>query len=299
MVMPIIIGLPGVGKSEVNRALAERLNCKIISTENEFRTLRAIGANDDHPEAVVINLFLKKVYEDFVVKGKMTPYKFARLMRACEIDKNDLTQKNSFHTDKVLYSFGMDVFRTFEAVVNKWLYDQGHFAGKLPDVSAFALANPDTRRIFSAQNDFVPVLLNADHERIVNNLMTGFDQYVELSLDAKQSVPVRDDYDQIGLKALYEAVEHVDETESDLYYAAMCAGATREYSLMAAWTEANSQARDVVRSAFSYHAMQHRMQCLPSLRAAAKMTIDMNDESGGQAAVTRAVDRIVRELNLG
>lgn len=299
MVMPIIIGLPGVGKSEVNRALAQRLDVRIISTEQEFRRLRSIGANDDNPDSAHINAFIKQVYYDFVITGKMTPFQFARLRRVCNIDKDDLKQGNKFHKKDILYSFGMDVFRTFENVVIKAMFDQEYYSQGLREVPEYAFTRPEIRKIFEAQSDFVPVLLNADHEVIVDKLMADFDQHVELSLKAQNIINVRGDYDLIGREAFSQTVESLQDDANSLYLGSLCAGATRDFSLITAWLEASSEARNLVRESISKHAMEQREQYLPSLHLAAKVTIDMNGAAGGQIPVDETVDRIMRELNLG
>jgi len=210
MRMPLIIGLPGVGKSEVNGILSRKLNAPIITTDEEFRRYRAVPINDNRPDDVVIKLFLSQVREDFVQTGKMAEGTYADLVDKCRKNPADAEGRNSFYPSDVARSFGEDVFRTFEWVMNKFLDEAGEFKGRIVDVSSSSALYSQNHEIFTPDK-YAVVHLTAPDEVILDNLAEGFRRHQKLSRERGQLVPVRGAYD----KAARDAVDKANDDDSD------------------------------------------------------------------------------------
>ena len=62
---PILIGLPGAGKSTLTRILAHKLNKNIVSTDALFRIYRAIPANSPKEGSEIMRRFLTRAKTEF------------------------------------------------------------------------------------------------------------------------------------------------------------------------------------------------------------------------------------------
>lgn len=211
MRMPLIVGLPGVGKSEVNDLLSDMLGVEIISTDHKFRELRAVPINDNRgDDAAVMETFLVQVRTDFVNAGRMNERQYAQLVAACERDPKDAKGRNSFRDSKVARSFGEDVFRTFEWVMNQHLNDNGAFDEKIVDISSSAALYKQNHAIFT-RDKYLLVHLVAPHDVIVQNLVEGFRRHQQLSAETGELVPIRGAYET----KVYEAIAKNGGVDSD------------------------------------------------------------------------------------
>lgn len=204
MRMPLIIGLPGVGKSEVNELLSQKLGVPIISTDEEFRRYRAVPVNDNRPDNSIMKQFLSQVAHDFVSSGKMSEEAYQELIAKCGQNLND-PGRNYFYPSDVARSFGEDVFRTFEWVMNRELNDLGALDGKIVDISSSAALYPQNHEIFT-KDKYAVIHLTAQDDVILDNLVEGFRRH------QKTKVPVRGAYDAAARKA----VEAANGDDSDL-----------------------------------------------------------------------------------
>ncbi|PZQ43816.1 MAG: hypothetical protein DI551_11390 [Micavibrio aeruginosavorus] len=204
MRMPLIIGLPGVGKSEINAILSTQLNAPIISTDEEFRRYRAVPINDNNPDWPIITKFLVQVYHDFVSSEKMDKKTFDALLEKCLLDPKDPKRRNSFYPSDTARSFGEDVFRTFEWIMNRELNNSGAFDGKIVDISSSAALYKQNHDIFTPDKYKIFHLV-ADPDVIVDNLVEGFRRHQKLSAEAGQLVPIRGAYDKVARDAVAAA----------------------------------------------------------------------------------------------
>lgn len=216
MHIPLIIGLPGAGKSETTKILSGLIGIGIISTDDKFRELRSIPVNNNRSDAEVMRLFLSQVEKDFLVTGKLSQTEYDRLYQACLPDKTDSKLRTSFRDSTLARSFGgaeigEKVFRTFEWIMNQWLHENDHFKDKIVDISSSAAMYPQNLAIFNKVNGYVPILLDAEHDVILDRLVHGFRLHQKLSHEKGEWVPVRGAYDKVARDAAVKSGEDSDE----------------------------------------------------------------------------------------
>lgn len=195
---PVLIGLPGAGKSSIAKILSQRTGLDVVSTDALFRVYRAIPANDPRPESAIMQNFLARAETEF-------PAHHPQLLKtATMIDDKG---RCALHDSTLFRGFGEDVFRTFEIEMNKWLYIQGKFDQSLPDLSASAPLYDENRAIFSPKNGFKIILLDTPHDLIVVRLLMDYLEHRRLSEEQGTNVPLRGAYEMAVNAALAQEPE--------------------------------------------------------------------------------------------
>ena len=204
---PIIIALPGSGKSTLSGMLAKKFNKTVLSTDPQFRIFRAIPATSQKEEAKVMQRFLKRAQKEF-------PDKYQALYAAAKEDTTDkmpepdspaYPQKRTHLRDSSFFrDFGEDIFRTFEIEMLAWLHEKGRFEEKIPELSGSALLYEENRKLFSKENGYIFVHLDVGHEDIVKHLKKDFYKHLENSKMAGEWKPIRGAYEKAVRQALME-----------------------------------------------------------------------------------------------
>lgn len=168
---PLLIGLPGSGKTVTTSLLSEYLGLEFISTDSLFRDLRSIpfGSNTVWGHEVVAQ-FLGAASQ------RMEPSSFKKLKSAASTiqAKTGLSQLSC---GTLFRSFGEDVFRAFEIEMNKWLNDVGYFQDRLVDISGSAPLYKENREIFAV--NFNIVLLDVSTELLIRRLTKDYRRHRE------------------------------------------------------------------------------------------------------------------------
>lgn len=195
---PLLIGLPGAGKSTTGALVALALGLEILSTDTLFRQLRAIPYTPS-PAAKDPS----EVMHRFVERAVSRWPHLADTIRAksCK-DETDVKGRSGLHDSTYFRSLGEEVFRFFEAMMLEWLVETGAFVGKLPDLSASAPLFEENRKLFTQERGFIPFLLDADEEVLLERLLTDYARHLELSQAAGEPVPIRGGYEQAARRLL-------------------------------------------------------------------------------------------------
>lgn len=168
---PLLIGLPGSGKSTTSALYAQKYGLKVVSTDALFRIYRAIPATSSEEGSVIRKRFLTRVDSEFP--------DVAALVHEAAKPLDDVDAKCKLSDSKLFRSFGEDVFRTYEIEMLKWLEENGIFAEAIPDLSASAPLYSENRELFSPKNGFVPVYIKIEKELLVERLLKDYLQFEE------------------------------------------------------------------------------------------------------------------------
>jgi shikimate kinase len=166
MLKPLIIGLPGSGKSTLSAALASRLGLGVIVTDQLFRKIRAIPPQSTEIESQVTRNFLERI--------RITENNFFDEILS-DARANDGMGCSMLKDGKYFrIKYGEKIFRIFETEMLQWLYNNMRFENLIPDLSSSAPLCKENRNIFSQKNGFKVVLLNTPLEKIALNLVKDF-----------------------------------------------------------------------------------------------------------------------------
>lgn len=204
MTTPILIGLPGAGKSSVGKVLAEQLGLEIVSTDALFRVCRAVGSDDPRPEAEIMRRFLARCVTEY-------PDQYPALVEAAQKDPDDPKGRCKLHDSTLFRSFGEDVFRLYEIEMNKWLNEQGRFDNAIPDLSASAPLYDENRAIFAPEHGFRVFLLDTPHDQIRVHLLMDYLEHRRLSAEKGENVPLRGAYELAVEKAFATAPDQPEQ----------------------------------------------------------------------------------------
>jgi len=222
---PVIVGLPGAGKSTTAELIAKKYNFEVISTDKLFRVYRAISLNDNDSEGhEIMKAFferVKKLYSEKSVSFNNSE-NYLELKKQAETidDKNCCGLKDSkifrnlsgLIKEELSLPGDDDIFRLFEIEMNKWLNSKGIFDNKLPDLSASAILYEENAELFSRKNGFVLILLDVSREILEKRLFEDFMFHVEESKKVGELKPKRGAYEIAARKEA--GIEMVGEYEN-------------------------------------------------------------------------------------
>lgn len=198
---PLFIGLPGAGKTTLANYVATARGMEAVSTDPLFREYRAIPSTSVDPRAAVMRHFLAKTATYY-------PEKVAEL--TFDAQETDAKGRCRLHdSTHFRAAYGRDVFRLFEACMLAYVERTGVFAGKIVDLSASALLREDNQVLFSIAQGYLPILVDAPHEQIVENLLRDYQIYC----DNGKKAPIRGGFEDAFTQALYAADDPHDSQQ--------------------------------------------------------------------------------------
>lgn len=170
MLTPVILGLPGTGKSALTLALAELLGVGVFRSDPFFRACRELPATSSDPRRQIAERFAARV-----------TLQYPELSDAAATDVNALNANGLcvLHDGKRFRDrFGETVFRLFEIEMLAWAQEAGVIGRDLPDLSASAPLFEDNRRRFSRQAGYYPVLIDLPMRVIAARVVADYESFV-------------------------------------------------------------------------------------------------------------------------
>lgn len=201
MKKPIIIGLPGSGKSTVSKLLAQKLNCGYISTDVMFRIYRAIPLNSNKHGIEIMHKFLKRIKKEY-------PKIYTSILPEAK--------KGSLSDSKLFRSFGENIFRIYEIEMNKWLFKNKLFEDKIIDLSASAPLYAENRKLFSQKNGYKKFLLDINLKIILPRLQKDYKLYLQNSKKTCKKMPIRGAYEIAAENAVLHGFNSIDGLSNQL-----------------------------------------------------------------------------------
>lgn len=195
--LPVIVGVPGVGKTTTNREISEQTGLNIVVTDEEFRRLRAIPANSNDPDAAMMRIFLQEARANFPHHPRLD-----EIVAAAQADIADPQGRAKLRDSTYFRGFGEDVFRTFEWAMNRYLHFHGKFENAVVDISSSAALYEQNWQLFNPRTGFHVFLLDAPTELIASWLLKDFRRHQALSAEAGEPKPVRGAYEAFAKKAI-------------------------------------------------------------------------------------------------
>ena len=169
MKKPLIIALPGTGKTTTAHAVCDLLGDgrTVVSTDELFRVYRAIplASNDDGHQ----------IMKNFVARAERDYPNYADEIKS-HAESGALSDSKLFRAIGA-NQYGEDIFRTFEIEMLKWLNAEGKFDKTLADLSASAPLYADNRAIFSEDNGYKVFLLEAPEDIVADHLLADYERH--------------------------------------------------------------------------------------------------------------------------
>ena len=167
--MPILVGLPGVGKTTTSRILAERLGIGHVQTDELFREYRGLLLRDENPAVEILRRFLERddiaSIRDALKKDMVIP------------DPKGTGQTKLASSSYFISTYSESVFRAFEIEMLRWLEKNGIFRDSIPDLSASAPLYPENQSLFANQNCYCKVLLNMSDDVLIDRLTVDYERF--------------------------------------------------------------------------------------------------------------------------
>lgn len=194
MPTPVLVGLPGAGKTTIAHSLGERLKRPVFASDPFFRECRALPRGSSDPRRTIMDRFLRRWETE-------QPSRYAALRRDADAV---VAGRCPLHDGRYFRSHGEDAFRTYEGEVLKWAQERGLLHAAIPDLSASAPLRPDVQALFAPQNGYLPILLDAAPDVLLRNVLADFARFRD-ERDAGRAVPIRGEYERDLDAALADA----------------------------------------------------------------------------------------------
>lgn len=169
MLTPVIVGLPGAGKSALTVALAERLGVGVFRSDPFFRACRGLPPASSDPRRQIAERFAVRVAEHYPELADVA----AADVRALDSHGRCVLHDGKRFRDR----FGETVFRLFEIEMLAWAQEAGMIGRDLPDLSASAPLFEDNRRRFSREAGYFPVLIDLPVRVIAARVVADYESF--------------------------------------------------------------------------------------------------------------------------
>jgi len=185
--IPILVGLPGAGKSSIVRTVGARLGLEVFESDPFFRVCRALPPGTNDPRRAITERFVDRVRRLFPESGD------AVAADAAAVDDRGqcILHDGKHFRDK----HGEDVFRAYEIEMLCWTWKAGELARKIPDLSASAPRFVEVRDLFSPANGYLPVLVDTPRSLLCRNLLADYARVVEERDRGRPDATIRGGYE--------------------------------------------------------------------------------------------------------
>ncbi|HSR99513.1 MAG TPA: shikimate kinase [Kofleriaceae bacterium] len=194
--IPVLVGLPGAGKSTIAKELGLLLGRPVFFSDAFFRECRALPKGSSDPRREITCLFLARI-------ATLCPERLAAIQ--ADAENVDAENRCLLHDGNRFRRHGEDAFRQYESQMLSWAWARGLLSELIPDLSASAPLFEENRRLFSKDNGYVPVLVETPHDAICHRVIADYTRVRSQRALRQRAASIRGRYEKLFDEALAAA----------------------------------------------------------------------------------------------